>query len=266
MAASSLIQFSNLSVTAGSQPLLTACTGTIASGTLTAIAGPSGAGKTTLLRALAGLSRERVDGEVTFQGRPLESYSLRELALKRSYLPQNEQVSGGWRCTEILQLGFSARRGGTSLMALQATGEERARVKETLDMVGLKGMGDRAYATLSGGEKRRLLFARALIQSGECMFLDEPTAFFDPGQSLRFMTLLKEIRGRYDASMVVVTHDLGALLNNFDQLLLLQRGTVVASGPPHEVLKAHGEQVYGVRLQIDHDREWGYFIKSREER
>ncbi|MBU1239167.1 ABC transporter ATP-binding protein [Myxococcota bacterium] len=260
-----LLHFTNLSLAAGDVPLLRDLTGSIPRGKMVAIAGASGAGKTTLLRCLSGLNGG-FTGSINFLDQPMEQWSARRMASHRSYLPQNEQVSAGWSCLDVVQLGLVPIRDSSLRNALTPAAGDLALIEEVLALTGLSVFSHRLFHTLSGGEKRRILFARALLQNRDIMFLDEPTAFFDPGQALRFWNLLSEIHTKSQSSIVVVTHDLQAILNSFQEVLLLHRGSLMATGDPKKVLTEHGEKAFGVSLSIGEDPSWGCFIKTRGNR
>jgi len=260
-----LITLQDVTVTAGAATLLSGISATIPRGEMVAVIGPSGAGKTTLLRRMAGL--EGVSGgSVAFLGRPMASFSLAELAGKRAYLPQSEQVTASWRCEEVVRLGLIPGRRLGFGASLEPSADERQRVEEILEITGLAPFRNRSFHTLSGGERRRVLFARTLVQNREILFLDEPTAFFDPGRSLRFLDLLRTIHDRYGTSVVMVTHDLQGVLNRFDTALLLREGRLLGAGAPEEILRSLGEEAFGVGMEIGHDPDWGFHLKTREAR
>jgi len=213
---------------------------TIEPGMRVAIAGPNGAGKSTFLHLLAGLHRPDA-GSIDFHDRPLAGYSLTELARRRSLMVQLTPADLPLSVFETAALGLAPRNGGAF-----ASESETSEVEKTLGDVGLGGFSDRPYDELSGGEKRRVLLARALLQSSEVLLLDEPTAAFDPAQTLQFHRLLRRLGADRGTTVVMVTHLLDTL-PEFSHVLLLSAGRWIF-GPAVETLREHGSGFFGVEL------------------
>lgn len=205
-----------------------------------AVAGPNGAGKSTFLHMLAGL-HPVTSGRILFRGVPLDRMDARELARRRALMVQATAEDLPLSVFEVAALGFLPHTGGSFLSR-----RETAQVHEVLDEVGLKPLADAPYSTLSGGEKRRALLARALLQSHEVLLLDEPTAAFDPAQVLQFHRLLQDMAARRRTTVVMVTH-LVDTLPFFSHVLLLGGGKW-AAGPCMETLEDHGREFFGVNL------------------
>jgi ABC-type cobalamin/Fe3+-siderophores transport system ATPase subunit len=205
-----------------------------------AIAGPNGAGKSTFLHLLAGLHRPDA-GRIDFRGRPLFAYRPAELARLRSLMVQLTPADLPLSVFETAALGLAPRNGGAF-----ASKAEAREVERTLEEVGLAGFADRPYDELSGGEKRRVLLARALLQSSEVLLLDEPTAAFDPAQTLQFHRLLRRLGEQRGSTVVMVTHLLDTL-PEFSHVLLLAGGRWIF-GPAVETLRTHGSAFFGVDL------------------
>lgn len=197
-----------------------------------AIVGPNGAGKSTLLKAVAGVVH--YSGHIEIHGRPLESLSRKEKARAVGYSPQSPALPGGLTVTDYVLLGRTphlgplAREGATDLSI----------VDESLARLDLTGLAGRALRTLSGGEGQRAVLARVLAQRTGILLLDEPTTGLDIGHAQALLELVDRLR-RADGTTVVTTlHDLTFAAQYADRLLLLDRGGVVASGTPAEVLTA----------------------------
>jgi iron complex transport system ATP-binding protein len=234
----------NLGVERGKRLLLHGVSLAARHGELLAIVGPNGAGKSTLLKALLGILPH--SGEVRLgagaHGRELSQLSARERARAVAYVPQRSELGAGISVHDVVAQARYARHGG-----LLGFGEGHDDVVDrALARVGLAALAGRAYDTLSGGEQRRVLTARALASEARVLLLDEPTAGLDVAQVLRFFALLAELR-RDGYALVCVLHDLADVLRHADRALLLSQGSAVASGPTHEVLSAeHIRAVYGV--------------------
>jgi iron complex transport system ATP-binding protein len=209
-------------------------------GELLAVVGPNGAGKSTLLRALLGLGPHT--GSVHIAGGPLERMTPRARARAVGYVPQRSELTAGISVHDVVAQARYAGHGG-----FLGFGERQDDVVErALARVGLAPLAERAFDTLSGGEQRRVLTARALASEARVLLLDEPTAGLDVAHVLRFFALLHELR-RDGYALVCVLHDLSDVLRHADRALLLHQGRAVACGPSAEVLTpACIREVYGV--------------------
>jgi iron complex transport system ATP-binding protein len=205
-------------------------------GSLLAIVGPNGAGKSTLLRALAGLVPCR--GAVHIGGAALASLGATARARALGYVPQRSAMADGVAVYDVIAQARFAHRQGFGL----GRGRD-AVVDQVLARTGLSAFALRAFETLSGGEQRRVLLARALATQARVLLLDEPTSGLDVAYSLRLFSLLSELRTEGYA-LICVLHDLDEVRRFADRTLLLHRGQRVAYGPTAAVLTA--EQVRGV--------------------
>jgi len=219
-------------------------------GRLVVVAGPNGAGKTTLLRALSGALRADA-GEVALAGRPLAGLSRREIAQRVAVVPQDSAMPFPFSVREMVALGRAPFLGPFG----RESADDLARTDAALAALELGELAERAYPTLSGGERRRVLLARALAQGVGIWLLDEPTAHMDLGHSLACFAWLRAWLGE-DAGrgVLLVTHDLVLAARFADELVLLHRGVVAARGAPAEVLSPERiAAVYGVEARVERD-------------
>ncbi len=206
------------------------------SGQVTAVVGPNGAGKSTLLRACAGLLAAQ-RGEIVHVGRPLDTYARAELARAVAYLPQERAVHWPLAARAVVALG--------RLPHDDANPDVIARALAAMD---IEHLADRPIAQLSGGERARVLVARALAQEAPLLVADEPTAGLDPAHSLALFTLFQRLatEGR---TVVVALHDLSLAARFAHHIVLLANGRVSAQGPPTDVLAPrHLEPAFGVTM------------------
>ena len=209
-----------------------------------AILGPNGVGKSTLLKTLAGLLPARA-GEVRLHARPLSDWPRRELARHLAWVPQQLHPPEGFLALEWLLLGRAAHLGLWGLAGAQ----DEARAMTLLRELSLAHLAGRALDTLSGGELRLLSLARGLLQGGEVLLLDEPTASLDLRHQLELLERLKHAGGGGLAS-VCVLHDLNQAQEFATHALLLGGGRVVAAGPAAEVLdETRLGRLFGVTLE-----------------
>jgi iron complex transport system ATP-binding protein len=222
----------------------------VTAGRLVVVVGPNGAGKTTLVRALAGVLAPDA-GEVELGGDSVTRLSRREVARRLAVVPQESHVPFPFRVREMVALGRAPFLGPLG----RESKADEARCAQALVELALESLAERAYPTLSGGEKRRVLLARALVQGVDTWLLDEPTAHMDLGQCLACFEWLRAwLDAQPGRGILLVTHDLALAARFADELVLLHRGAVVARGAPAEVLTAERlRDVYGVEAQIERD-------------
>jgi iron complex transport system ATP-binding protein len=253
------------------KPVVRGVSLTVPAAGIIGILGPNGSGKTTLLRMLAG-TRQPQRGTVTLDGAPLARSSRTDLARRMAVVPQETQLAFDYTVAEVAMMGRYPHLG-----AFEIEGpSDLAVIEETLTSTGTLHLKDRLFATLSGGEKQRVVIAAALAQifrhdqdfrlkaettehpEGKAatdrtqtesrsfrlqaesetgyLLLDEPTASLDLGYQLEVAALLARLHAERRVSIVISTHDLGLAGTLCESLLLIRDGQVVASGPTDEVL------------------------------
>ncbi|MGV9803706.1 ABC transporter ATP-binding protein [Mycobacterium sp. NPDC003449] len=211
---------------------------TVPGGTRLAVVGPNGSGKTTLLRALSGLDVP-ASGTIRIQDEELHRMSARRRARTIAVVGQEERPSSELTVAEAVGLGRTPYRNpwsGTDL-------GDRDIIDDALDAVGLCGWGARSCTDLSGGERHRVVLARALAQRTGVLVLDEPTNHLDAAWRLRFMQMLDNL----DRTVIAAMHDLDLVLRHFDAVAVIADGGLFAHGSPTEVLDSELLwQVFGV--------------------
>ena len=209
-----------------------------------AIVGPNGAGKTTLLRLMAGLRKPHAGG-LYLSGEPLDLMSHRRRARKLTFVPQHTPTDLDLGVRDIVLMGRFPHRS----LGLFESAEDYRIADRAMALTETSSFADRPLATLSGGEAQRVHVAAALAQEPELLLLDEPTASLDLEHQLAIFRVLRD-RAQHDGlAVVVVTHDVNLAGQFCSHVLLLDRGRVVASGSPADVLTPEVlEPVYGVEL------------------
>jgi iron complex transport system ATP-binding protein len=200
------------------------------SGELAAIVGPNGSGKTTLLRAMLGLVRPAA-GCVRLDGRDLTRWTRRQLAGAVAALPQREEPAFPLTVRETLLMGRWSQLG--PLQSITAADEHA--IAQALARCDVGGFEARRIDSLSGGEWQRVRLARALAAAPRLLLLDEPTAALDIGHEMELFDLLRRLASE-GLGVLAITHDLNLAASYADRVLLLQRGAVVAEGPPADVI------------------------------
>ena len=232
-------------------PVLTSVDLALRPGQLLLVVGPNGSGKTTLVRILAGVLAAH-GGEIELAERPLSTYTRREVARRLAVVPQEMLVPFPYRVREMVAMGRAPFLG-----ALGREGpRDREVVEAALASLGLTLLAERIFPTLSGGEKQRVVLARALAQESPLLLLDEPTAHMDLGHRVHTFEWLRAwIAAKpLERGVLLVTHDLLLAVRFADAVVLLDRGRVVAQGEPCEVLTSERiGAVYGVDTTVTED-------------
>ena len=236
----SLIKAENLIVAIAAVPILRGPSLTGAKGELIGLIGPNGAGKSTLLKALVGI--QPYEGIVSVCGENVAQLKPDERARHIVYLPQDPVIRWPVTGRRLVQLGRLPHLDpwrGPEAVDEQAIHQAMADT-DTLDFA------DREVMSLSGGERARILLARAFATGAEVILADEPVAALDPYHQLHTMELLQD-KARSGCCVIVVLQDLVLAGRFCDRLILMKQGAVVADGPPENVLtESHLKSVYNV--------------------
>ncbi|MCZ6535310.1 MAG: metal ABC transporter ATP-binding protein [Chloroflexi bacterium] len=212
-------------------------------GEIVGIIGPNGAGKSTLFKAILDLMKPW-RGETLIFGQ-----SNRSQRAKIGYMPQIELVDWNFPVS-VKEVVLMGRYGHIGLFR-RPSKEDRAAAHEALEQVGMAHLGDRLIGELSGGQRRRVLLARALTNRPKLLLLDEPMAGLDATVQHQIISILRALRDS-GTTVVLSTHDLSCVSAACDLTLCLNC-QVVAYGPPRDVLveKVLGE-TFGTHLLMVH--------------
>ena len=240
------VEVRNLYLHYGKSRVLRDVSLSVSLGEFVVIIGPNGTGKTSLLKAMAGLVK--ISGEIRILGKSLDEYSRRLLAESVAVVPQQVPIEFPFTVTETVLMGRSPHLG-----ILEVEGErDRKIAQQAMEFTGVAHLASRRLDELSGGERQRVIIARAICQEPQLILLDEPTASLDPAHQVRIMDLMERLRCDQEVSVVMVSHDLNLAAMYGDRLLLLENGSIVASGSPQEVLTADQlEKSYGCRMVVE---------------
>ena len=205
---------------------------TIRSGELTCLLGANGAGKSTLLRTLSGFLPP-LAGEITILGKPLHDYREKELATVISVVLTEKSNLQNMTVTELVGMGRSPYTGFWGRLSA----DDRRKVGEALDLVGIAPLRDRLVQTLSDGERQKVMIAKALAQETPIIFLDEPTAFLDYPSKVEILHLLHRLSHEAGKTVFLSTHDLELALQITDRIWLMDKGGGVHIGTPEDLAR-----------------------------
>ncbi|MCV2219640.1 ABC transporter ATP-binding protein [Thauera sp. Sel9] len=240
----SVLSGKNLGVAVRDRQLIEGIDFELRAGELTGIIGANGAGKSTLLKALAGLLP--CSGRIMLDGRPLQTHSPSGRACRIAYLAQGHSAHWPLPVREVVALGRLPHGRGNGP-------EDAAIVDRVLRATDALGLAERNVLTLSGGERARVMLARALAVEPKVLLADEPLAALDPAHQISIMQLFAA-KAAAGLAIGVVLHDLTLAARFCSRLVLLHEGRVLAAGTPREVFDdALLAEAFGIRaLHFEH--------------
>jgi iron complex transport system ATP-binding protein len=212
-------------------PVISELSFSVGCGELFAVIGPNGAGKTTLLRLLGG-SLAPLSGAITLDGTPVRALNARRRARRMAVVGQETHLDFAFTVEEVVLMGrypHLPRFGHEGPM-------DREIARRAMADVGVEHLASRLITTVSGGERQRVLLARALAQEPECLLLDEPVAHLDLNHQIAVMDLLLKLSRAQRITVVGVFHDLNLAGLYADRVLLLVGGRNLALGAAAEVI------------------------------
>ncbi len=218
-------------------------------GQILGIIGPNGSGKSTLLKLISNILPYQ-QGKIKLFNKNLINYKRKELAKRMAVLPQNTQIDFDFKAREIVEMGrypyINYWRGLSQ--------EDHRIVNQALAMTNIFDLVEKRIKNISGGERQRVLLARALAQDPSLLLLDEPTAALDINYQLEIFKILEKLVTK-KVTVVIVLHDLNLASQYCDRLILLKEGTIHKEGSPQEVITtANIEDVYGCKVNVDNSR------------
>ena len=225
------------------RPLLQGVDLRVAQGEFVGLIGPNGSGKTSLLRC-AYRANAPAQGRVRLGADDIWQRNPRWCAQRIAVVLQEFPEAFGLSVGDVVAMGRAPHKG----LFDGDTAEDALQVAQALAQVGLAGQGEQSFATLSGGEKQRVLLARALVQAPELLILDEPTNHLDPRYQLELLQHLRSL----GLSILASIHDLNLAAAFCDRLYVIDGGRIVASGTPQQVLTPGLlRHVFGVEALVD---------------
>lgn len=247
-----MISISNVAVQFGETTVLDGVDYEVSPGEFVGLVGPNGAGKTTLLRTINGLVTPAAGG-VELDGTNVMDLSAKQLGRRVATVPQNTNLSFDFSVRQVVELGRHPHRprfGGVD--------PDPESVDRALERTATDHLAERPITAVSGGERQRVLLARALAQAAPVLLLDEPTASLDIHHQVRTLGLVRELVDADNRTVVAAIHDLDLAARFCDELILLAEEQVRIAGPPEEVLtKDHLEAAFGGHIVVSRNSATG---------
>jgi iron complex transport system ATP-binding protein len=211
-------------------------------GEIVALLGPNGAGKSTVLRSLAGLLPPWA-GRVTLLGQDLRDVPTSTRAKQLGVVLTDRVTAPTATAWEIAALGRNPHTGFFGTL----TAKDRAVVDDSLAAVGATPLALRRFASLSDGEKQKVLIARAVAQEPLALVLDEPLSHLDIKHKIEVALILNRLASERGLAVILSLHDIDIAANYCHSVTLMRSGTVVAQGPPRTVLRGNAvDTLYGI--------------------
>lgn len=239
------IDIENLQYQIGANQILKGLTTSFVSGKFYSIVGPNGSGKTTFLKNIIKYIMPS-QGKLRVEGTELGEIKAKDLASKINYVPQNTVMELDFTCFDMVMMGRSHK-----LKTFQKESKEDIdAVLSAMELTDTLHLKDRSIIEISGGERQRVILARAIAQDGKCIILDEPLSHLDINHQLLILKHLDTLKTS-GKTIITVLHDLNLALMYSDEIILMNNGKIFSSGIAKEVITPENiKQVYRVDSKV----------------
>jgi len=242
-----VLDISSLSFNFGSKNILADIDLSIKDNGIVGIIGPNGSGKSTLLKCIYRVLKPKT-GTIFIDDKNINDYQFKETAKKMAVVAQHNDTHFDFNVLEMVLIGRSPHK----KFMERDSAEDIELAYKALEQVNMKDFADRNFSSLSGGEKQRIILARALVQNTDCLILDEPTNHLDIKHQLHFMSLAKDLK----ITVISAIHDLNIAAMYCDKIYALKEGQIIAAGSVNEVITEEViKTLYDVEAKIIYDEE-----------
>jgi len=220
------------------------------------LVGPNGSGKTTLIKCIDKILKPK--GSILLDGREIEAMNRQEIARCIGYVPQSSSTP---LATTVFDTVLMGRR---PHMSWRVSPADIDKVAEMIELLHLDDLAMKDFSDLSGGQKQKVLIARALCQEPEVLLLDEPTSNLDMKHQLEVMEIISSLVKQKKVSAVMAIHDLNLASRFVDKLAILKGGKIYAAGEPRDLISTENiREVYGVEAMVMNDLDRPFVIPLR---
>ncbi|MCD6101256.1 MAG: ABC transporter ATP-binding protein [Candidatus Marinimicrobia bacterium] len=219
-------------------------------GEVLGVIGPNGSGKTTLLRCINMALKPKV-GTVFIDGENILELDRKDIAKKIAVVPQNSTIRFPFTLFDIVLMGRTPHLGRLD----RETPEDIEIAKKAMKITKTLHLADRLIDEVSGGERQRVIIARALTQEPKILLLDEPTLHLDINHQLEILELIKKLARKNKLIVILTSHDLNLASRYCDRLVLLNTGRIYSIGKPQNVLTRDNiREVYNIEVEINYNK------------
>lgn len=239
-----MLELKNISFSYGNKDILKNAGFVASKGEFVGILGVNGCGKTTLLKTINKINKAS-SGEILLDGKSLLDLKGDEIAKKVAYVPQMMNESYEINVTEFLMMGRKP------YVSWGFSDNDIDIVADIMKELSIEHIAEKGFNELSGGQKQKVLIARALVQEAEVYILDEPISFLDIKNQIEVLKILKKLAKEQGKIVIVVIHDLNMAMKFADKILLVKEGKDFACGPTMDVLNSENIQaIYDVEVDV----------------
>lgn len=222
----------------------------IKQGKFLSIIGPNGSGKSTILKLLNNIYYPK-SAKILIEGKDIKSFKKRDLARRMALVPQYTIINYEFTVEEVVLMGRHPYKGRFE----RENKNDAEIVREALELTDTLYLKDRIITEISGGERQRVLIAKALAQEPSIILLDEPTAHLDINHQIEILNLLKKLNKEKGTTIVLVIHDINLGIRYSDEIIMLNKGEILGRGTPEQVItKDNIELAYNLKVAIDRNK------------
>jgi iron complex transport system ATP-binding protein len=240
------LRLDNVSLGYGGQTILKDISMQANPGELVGVIGPNGSGKSTLLKSIIRMLKP-YSGQIFINGNSLDRLKHNDLAQLVAIVPQNPVLPELFTALEVVLMGRTPHLG---LLRYESS-KDLVIVQKSMEVTQTEHLAERRIGEISGGEKQRLVIARALAQEPKILLLDEPTAHLDINYQVETLELVRRLCVEQDLIVLIALHDLNLAVQYCNRLIILNRGKIHSQGTPEVVVNASTiKEVYGVDVCV----------------
>lgn len=205
----------------------------IKKGDIVSIIGPNGAGKSTLIKIISKIIKNYT-GKIMIENKELSNYSYKELSRKIAIVPQEFNTTFEYDVESVIS---TARLPYSRRFSFFETQEDKKIINQVLELVGLVKYKNKPFSLLSGGEKQKVMIARAFAQKTPILLLDEFSSHLDPGYTQNLLKLVKSMAEKERKTVLAIFHDINSAALFSDKIVVMKDGEIKYQGSPKEVFK-----------------------------